>query len=392
MSVEVSGDVTFVNGVAAEQQTDGETQQPADEREAAIKAVREALKGEAKKAGETAAKEAKEADEQEPLRARESVERGPDGKFLPKEEKAAPKDAKDAKDGKDKPTKDKGEAEDTDESLKKVLKDRKANAYYKAKQTEELAQQAAQMRQAQQELARERQQLERDRQQLAMLRKDPVRAIRDNGWDPESFILDLAQEGTPEGQARRQQRQQAEELAEMKAWRKAQEDKVLNERRQFEQQKAVNYRQLIEKEFLRTAFESKTDQGEEKHPYLSSFYKGHEEGLLAEADVIAEKYRQLTGKEASFEDIAEYLEDRAVTWYKNRSTASFVPQAGQQIRPQVPQGRSTQGSVTGSTLSPNDSGERRSLGPSLKDLDGEERLATAREAVAAAIRLSGERT
>src|SRR6187401_3370283 len=80
MSVETAGDVTFVNGVAAEQQTEGESAQPADERAAAIAAVKEALQEE----GKTAAKKAKESREQDPLHPRDSVERDESGKFVAK--------------------------------------------------------------------------------------------------------------------------------------------------------------------------------------------------------------------------------------------------------------------------------------------------------------------
>ncbi len=144
-----------------------------------------------------------------------------------------------------------------------------------------------------------------------------------------------------------------------------------------------NFRQHVEREFLKTAFESKTPDGTDLHPHLSSFYKGHEVGLLAEADVVAEQYRSVTGKEASFQEITEYLEERAAKWYKSMSGAQVVPTVT---------GKPTQGSVTGKkSLSPAGSSERRSLGNALKDLDGDERLEAAKEAVRSAIHHSGER-
>jgi hypothetical protein len=218
-----------------------------------------------------------------------------------------------------------------------------------------------------------------------MLRKDPIKAIKENGWEAEDFILGIAQEGTPEGQARRQQREMQEQLAEIREWKAQQAEAARKQEEVFQEQKNRAYRQKVEQTFLATAF------NEEKHPHVASFYKGHEQGLIAEADVIAEQYRHLTGKEASFDDIAEYLEERAQKWYKSMSSGSSASSSGQQVLAPVTKGRPTQGSVTGRTLSPEGSSERRTLGATLKDLDGDERLAAAREAVAAAMHASGER-
>lgn len=156
------------------------------------------------------------------------------------------------------------------------------------------------------------------------------------------------------------------------------------QREQFEQQKQHEYRKLVEQNFLKTAFD------EEKYPHLSSFYKGKEHMLIVQGDLIADQYADLAGKNASFEDIADFLESEMRDWYTSRSGS----QQGQQNTGRLPQnvGQSTQGSVTGRTLNPDLSSERRSLGTMLKDLDGDERLAAAREAVGAALRASGERT
>ncbi len=378
MATEATESVTFVNGIAAEQQTEGEGSGiPIDEREAAVAAVKAALKEEAKKAGESSAKEAKESREQDPLRPRKSVERDVDGKFVAK--------AEDGKEASKEPPKE--DAEEESKALKRALQERKQIASAKASQQAEFAKQAQQLQNFHAQLQQQKAELERDRQRLAKLRSDPAGAIRDNGWDPETFILDLAQEGTPEGQARRQQRELQQQLAEMKAWKEAQEtQRAENERLQHMHQ--LNQRRAqVEQHFVGLAL----DEG--KHPHLSAFYQGHEASLVAEGDSIADQYRNLTGKEATFEDIAEYLEERAAKWYKtmNEKTQSGASQRSQKASAPSVKGRPTQGSATGRTLSPEDSSERRSLGANLKDLDGDERLATAREAVAVAIRASGER-
>lgn len=372
-------EVTFVNGHAESQTTEGEgTGIATDERDAAVAAVKAALKKEASEAGEKAAKEAKKADEQEPLRPRGNVERDIDGKFK--------KSGKVDGEGREVPEK---EPEADAESLKRVLKERKQIAAQKQVQQEAFQKQAQQLQAFQRQLQQQQRELEQDRARLAQLRKDPIRAIKENGWDPESFILDLAQDGTPEGQERRRQKQLAEDLKEMQDW-KAEQERQRNEyaRRQKEAG-AQQHRNNVEQNFASLALD------EDKHPHLASFYKDNQKalrGLIQEGDDVADDYRELTGKEASLEEIVEYLEERRANWYKSRSGGSALGRISQGANSQAPvtKGRPTQGSATGRTLSPEDGSERRALGTSLKDLDGDERLAAAREAVGAALRASGE--
>lgn len=366
MGVEQAGDVTFVNGIAAEQQTEGESAQPADEREAAVKAVREALQEE----GKRAAKSAKDSRDQDPLQVRETTERDESGKFVAKpaadkvkaEAKPAPKPEEDA------------------ESLKAVLAQRKQLAAAKAQASQAESRAMQEIRQYKAQLDQEKQEVARERARFEQLRKDPTRAFKEMGWDPEEAILDMARSGTPEGKAAREQRELQESIRELREWKAQQARDAEAQQRTHQQRQAVAYRQQVEKAFVGIAM------NEEKHPHLAGMYQGHEAGLLAEADVIAEQYRNLTGKEASFEDVAEYLEERSANWYKSMSTRN------QQAQIPVTRGKPTQGNATGRTLSPEGSSERRSLGTMLKDLDGEERLAAAREAVGAAFKHSGERT
>ncbi len=371
MGVEAVGDVTFVNGIAAEQQTAGESAQPADEREAAIKAVKEALQTEGKKA----AKEAKEAHDQDPLRPRESTDRDETGRFKAKaaEDKPEP-DVKAAK-----------SAEEDAESLKNVLKQRKQLAAAKQAQSAETQRAMAEVRAYKQQLDMEKAEIERERQRFQVLRKDPAKAFREMGWDPESAILDMAREGTPEGMAARQQREMQQQLAEIRQWKEEQAQQAQRQQEQRQHQQQVHYRQQVENAFTGMAL------NEEKHPHLAGMYKGQEALLLSQADVIAEQYRNLTGKEASLEDVAEYLEERSANWYKSMRTKDNGS-SGQQAPATVSKGKPAQGNATGVSLTPAGSSERRSLGKMLQDLDGDERLAAAREAVGAAFRHSGERT
>jgi hypothetical protein len=355
-------EVTFVNGHAESQTTEGESAIPTDDRAAAIAAVKAAIKNE----GESAAKEAKEAVEQDPLRPRDNVERGADGKFVAKDEKKEPVTAP--------------PVEEDEHALKRVLRERKQIAERKAVQEQEFNQRAQQLRQYEAQIAAREQKLAQDARRMEALRKDPARAIKENGWDPEDFILTLAREGTPEGQAMRQQRALQEQLQELAAWKKSQEDQRAQQEERYKLQRERTYRQQVEQKFVSVAL------NEEKHPLLTEMYGEHQQALLAEADLVAEQYRHLTGKEASFEDVAEYLEERAGEWYNRVSK-----KRGQQAPSSGTKGKPTQGNATGTTLSPEGSSERRTQGTILKDLDGDERLAAAREAVGIAMRASGER-
>ncbi len=362
---EGGGEVTYVGGKAVEQTTSGETPDGdhGDELAAAKAAVKIALQQE----GKNAAKEAKEARAKDPLIPRD---RGPDGKFLPTEAEAA--EARKA-----------AEPDADASALRKALQERKETVRFKEEAKAEVEKMREETRQFYRQLQAEKQQMAAERQKFELLRKDPIRAIRENGWDPEEFILDIANDGTPEGQARRQQRELQSQLKEIQDWKRQQAEAAETQRREQEHHQRKNFRQQVEREFLGTAFQ-KTQDGNAANPHLASFYKGHEVGLLAEADVVAEQYRNATGKEASFSEITEYLEERAARWYKSMS--------GAQAAPSVSQGRPTPGSATGKrSLSPNGSSERRSLGNTLKDLDGDERLEAAKIAVRAAINASGER-
>ncbi len=371
-------EVTYQNGRAIEQTTEGETPDGdhGDERAAAIAAVKAALEED----GKTAAKEAKAAREKDPLVPRD---RGPDGKFLVADPIEAEKAAAVAKLEKAKPEPVDEEAS----ALRKALSERREAAKYKAEANAQLERERAEVRAIHQQVQRERAAIEADKAKMAMFRKDPVRAIRENGWDnPEDFILDIAQDGTPEGAARRAQRELQAQIAELREWKQEQANQAQANAQRQQQAQSQQFRQNIERELLRTVFAK--DGESEKHPYTTAMYQGHEVSLIAEADLVAEQYRAVTGKEASFAEIAEYLEERSQKWYKSIHSK----QGGAQAAPPVTQGRPPQGSATGKkSLSPAGGSERRTLGTTYADLDGEERREAAMTAVRAAIHHSGER-
>lgn len=386
---EAGGEVTYVNGRAVEQSTDGETHEGTDhgdELAAAKAAVKKALADEAKEAGKAAAKEAKDHLEKDPI---QKAARDADGKFKsdkdPVEQELADAKEKLAEELAPK-EKAKPKAEDDDASaLRKALDARKEAAKFKAEAAAEVEKLRNEARQVYQQLQRQQQEFAAERQRFELLKKDPIRAIRENGWDPEEFILDIAADGTPEGQARRQQREYQAKIAELENWRAEQQQAAVRQQEEQEKHQKAQFRNNVEQEFLRTAG-SRNPDGNHKNPHLVAMYKDDPGALVSQADHVAEKYRAATGRDATFGEIAEYLEERATKWYK--SISSGAPQAGAPVT----QGRPTQGSATGKrSLSPNGSSERRSLGASIQDLDGDERRSAAMDAVRAALHASGER-
>lgn len=356
MSDETEADVTFVGGHAVEQHDAPDV--PADraeELEAAKKAVREAIE----KAGKDGAE---------------------DGKRLSKKSDpySAKEDNSDETEGRQEPTRAKEEGDEEEAKLSRILKNREKLAKAKAAQNVELQKQQAQMQQAYRQLQAEKQAVEAERAKLARLKSDPAAAIRDAGWDPEEFILSLAKEGTEEGKVARLLREQQEQLKQMNQWREEQLRQREEYARRTQQQQAVQHRQSVEQQFLGHAL------NEEARPHTAAFYKGREGTLVAEGDLVAAQYRELTGQEASLEDIAEYIEEqlaqRATAWYE-KSAGGKRPQPQQAAAPKPGKPAKT----SGKTLTSGGSSERRALGKSLADLDGEERLQAAREAVKLAI-------
>ncbi len=405
-----TSEVTFVAGHAVEQTEGLDSNLEEEEREAAKEAVRKAIRGESEDIGKEAAKKAKEAKNKSPFKPEgmkvddeaegntepkhskgasgsDGPERGPDGKFVPKEGSASsPKTGK-ASDAAEKES----ETEEIDfdkASVKQLLKAREKVAALKREGVNaknEYVRQQAENARAQEEIQAQwqqvrQQQAEMQRQARAFqaLRNDPARAIRENGLDPEQFILDLASDGTPEGQARRQQKEIADQLAEIRQWKQDQA------RQQLEwQQRQQEHHQRTERENLVKSF-VRMGADEQKYPHTAAFYKGMDRVLVAAGDIAAQEYRQLSGgKEGSLEDILDYIEDslaeRANSWYQSRSSntkTQVVSDYGDVSRPKS----------KGKSLSPDGSGERRTLAPkSLKDLDGDERLEAARRSVRVAL-------
>jgi len=360
--------VTYVGGQAVEQHEAAETQMPGEDRDAAIAAVKEALEAEGKKAAEAA----KEADENDIHKPKGMKKDGPPPKD-PKTGKFLPRDGQDAAGTKENPEDSENIDPDT-ANVKQVLKARQKIAAQKQKQQQEYQQQQQELQRQYYQIQQMAAKVERDRQLVEQLKKDPVRAVREAGWDPEEFIMSLAKEGTEEGKMARLLREQNQRLDEMNRWKEEQARAAQEAQERAQYQQMVQYRQQMERQFLGHV------ASEENFPHINTFYNGREHSLIAEADMVAAQYRELTGKEASLEDIAEYIEEvlaeRAGKWYdKTKSSKVNAPSnAGKPAR-----------GATGKTLTNSDASDRRSVGKDISELDGDERLEAARTAVRAAL-------
>jgi len=233
--------VTYSGGRAVEQQTAGEEPggEHGDELAAAKAAVKKALDDDAKEEGKKAAAESKAARAKDPLVPRE---RGPDGKFLSDDESAATP-------GKPRVAASQEPVDEDASTLRKLMSERKASAQYKATANAELEQMRQETRNFYAELQREKAQVEAERAKFAQFRKDPIRAIRENGWtNPEEFIMDIAQDGTPEGQAKRAQRELIERLERAENWQKQQVEDAQQQRLAQEQQQRKGFRESVERD------------------------------------------------------------------------------------------------------------------------------------------------
>ncbi len=389
----VEPNVTFVGGRAIEQTETLESDLDTDTRSDAMEAVRKAIRD----AGESSAEDAKADKGKDPFSAKTTKkepdaapERGPDGKFLPRDPDAKPATKEPAK-----------AAEEPEEvidpasaSVKQLLKNREKLAAQKKDAKDEISRERQAFNQEREAFAGHQRQIQaqaaevnRQLANLRNLRSDPARVVREAGFDPEQFILDLAQEGTPEGAHKRQMAELNAKIAEMQSWKAQQAKQAEEEQYRYHMQQAQNQRNTAVNQFLKLANE------EDKYPHVHHMYKGREKLLVAAGDIISEEYRNLSGgKEGSFEQIMEYLEDELADSAKGLYSKRYATQS---------QGGSTQGAVkakptgsgnAGKSLNPEASGERRALKQkALTDLDGDERREAAKQAVKIALAASENR-
>lgn len=266
--------------------------------ETAIEQATADLHADATKAVEEAIRAAETAAPKEPAKGDDAGEPEPD-------EPAAKAEAK---------TEEKKEDPPAKKGIGDILSAREAKAEPKTeaqKLLDEAKQQQAELAKLKDEIARDREEVARDKAKLAKLKdlKHAPEALKELGWDPEDFVASAARANTPEGKLEALVRAQAEELAALKgkaeAWEKQAEDDKASAKKQAEDA-AVR---KTEEGFLEKALNA------EAFPTLAMLYGDDDEDkqvLVLKAHSVARRYRAATGgEEATFEQIAEYLEDRA---------------------------------------------------------------------------------
>lgn len=184
---------------------------------------------------------------------------------------------------------------------------------------------------AQAELAKVRaaaEEVQRHKDWYAMLRADPIRAIRESGIDPEDFLLQLADATSPEEkakQAKSKEEQRIERLEQELAARRAREEE---QARSYQAQQELAARTTAIEQFTAIAL------AEDKHPHLTALYEDRPQELVRIADNIALQYRRQTGGlEATFEELAEYLEAEAAKTVSKATSRLQARTVSQQSAP-----------------------------------------------------------
>lgn len=299
---------------------------------------------------------------------------------VPKPKPAAKPKAKPAA-PKPEPTEAKGETEpkvepEDDEDVyhvKNVLSQRKAMAAKKAEFNEEQALARRELEGLYEQIQAEKRHIDEQRRIMSDYKKDPARAVREAGLDPEEFIRHLAREGTPEGRQEREMMELRAEIQEQNRRWEQQEQQRQQQEQEAQQRYAVQYRQNVEQEFLSHV------NNEELRPLTKAFYEGREDELVAAADILAMRYRQKSrGREAPLDQLADWIEESVAERFQKMYESRVASQA-------QANGSAPSKEVGQPPLSPTAASERRSFGKPEQDLDGEELVQLAKQQAAAAI-------
>lgn len=272
------------------------------------------------------------------------------------------------------------EAAPEDKSIARILKQREkaANEKTEAQRMRDEARAASEeLAKAREDLAREREEIARDKAKLAKLKnvQEAPEALKELGWDPDEFIASAASANTPQGKLEAIVRKQAEVIAKLEAKANAWERQG-EEQKQAAEESAKQARiRNAEETFTKTALDA------EKYPALQQLYGDEQDVLLFKAHDVARKYRAATGgEEASFDQIAEYLNEQAQAKLGNGAKKQDAPKNGKAPPAGRPPGKRTLTSADGS--------ERRSVPSVDKTDDLDEMRRRARAAAEKAIRES----
>lgn len=270
-------------------------------------------------------------------------------------------------------------------SILKKIKQREAIQAERNRAREEADTILAKAREEQQQARWMMEEVKRQAALFSSFKTDPVKAVRAAGYDPDEFLLKLAEAGSPEEKAR------AAEAARKAQW---EEYQAQQEKRLAELNGKITERERREQAEQRASIEQKFTSlvsNEEKHPFAAALYKNNAKGLLQEGDRVALEYWQATGgkydrngnpvggEHATIEEIAEYLDQKAEEFYLALQGAKRASNSGTPT-PKAPKGK---------TISNSASSERRALGKDLSNMTDEELIEEAKAQVKVAIASSG---
>lgn len=266
-------------------------------------------------------------------------------------EAAAEVDAKAKEAPKEAPKEPAKEAEPEDpESLAIIMRARKNARKIQEKAREEENSRLAAIEQRAKALEAQQQQL------MEQLTTDPVGALKSMGFTEEQIAKKLLGQdaGAPNPLERR--------LAEL-------ENKLKEQAKADEARKAAleakEHEQVINS--IKRGFIGHVVEKEAELPYLTSFYEDDPQELADRAFSIAETYRARTGKTATYQEVAAFLEDELVRKYTVVQTRT---------KPAVVEEKAT--SKAGKTLTPGDASQRASKPrKEVSEMDEDERRAEA---------------
>lgn len=161
----------------------------------------------------------------------------------------------------------------------------------------------SELRALRQELERDKQEVAQGKQLLNLLREKPVEAFRQAGIDPEAFVSDVVKDGTPEGRMEQYIRRQDAELRQLRELVQQRFQSDEERQKQYLSRQEEERRSGIVKAYLAEAKE------EEKYPHLNAAFGGNDELLVAMGHKVADLYRSVTGKQPTWSQIAEYIEE-----------------------------------------------------------------------------------
>lgn len=251
--------------------------------------------------------------------------------------------------------------------LKKALAAREETARARQAASQEAELIKREVSQAQYEIQQQRRQLQRERESLLKLRSNPAEAIRELGMDPEDFIMNLAQAGSPEDKLQRRLKEQDEAIRRLHGERQNELRQQQEAQARYQEQQQAQFRESVTSEFVTIA---------KANPLTRDFYEGTEKVLIAWADQIADEYRDLTGKEATSAEVAEYIEEQLQARYHKSSSGNKRASGN---------GKATQSAKPAFSVNGRDASDKRALKRTFNDMDEEERSLAAREAAQAAI-------